>query len=476
VQFRDFLDILRKRWLLIVAAVVLVVASTVGYTLTMTPVYEASARIFLAPSTTGYLITQQDLNTYAELLGSQVVQDPIREELGLDAGAPIDVSATISKDSNLITITARSSDPQLAADIANAAGPELAKVGGDFSPLLSSAGQEVESTAITPATRPGEPVSPNMVNNVALALLAGLALGLGLALLRHFLDTKVRIESDLRAISDRPILGSLRRLKDTTSRLIVQARPQSIAAEEFRRLRTNLQFVDVTTGGQHSFVVTSAMPGEGKTLTAVNLAMATADSGARVLLVDADLRHPSVANTMGIEGSVGLTTLLLGRATINDLAQQWGNTTLYVLPAGEIPPNPSELLGSVPMEVLFNEFLRVYDFVIVDSPPVIPVIDPVLVNRLVGGMLLVVTVDKTKKRDLAHALKSLETVDIRIAGFALNMVKGGDSYYGGYYGYGQSAEGSATRSRRKKKTTRKPRKAEIPVQHATDQQKSLLKP
>jgi len=223
---------------------------------------------------------------------------------------------------------------------------------------------------------------------------------------------------------------------------VVDADPHSVAAEEFRRLRTNLQFVDVTTGGKHSFVVTSAMPSEGKTLSAVNLSLAMSRSGMRVLLVDADLRHPSVASAMGLEGSVGLTTILLGRATLDDVVQQWGETTLYVLPAGEIPPNPSELLGSAAMEALFEEFLAAFDFVIVDSPPVLPVIDPVLINRLVGGMLLVVTVNRTKKRDLAHALKNLATVDIKPAGFALNMVPGGNGYgkYGSYYAYGRDSK------------------------------------
>lgn len=440
MQFRDFLDIIFKRWKILLASVVLVLGATIWYTLQIPPVYQASARVFLAVTEPGYAITRQDMNTYTELLSSPVVRDPLREELGLPEGSPIDVTGSLSDETNMLTITARSDDPQLAADIANAAGPELAAVGGKFSPLLASMDQDVESVTIAAAGVPGAPISPNMTNNVLLGLMGGLALGLGLVLLRHFLDTKVRGEVDVRVLSPRPILGSLRRIREPERNpVVVESQPHSIAAEEFRRLRTNLQFVDITTGGRHSFAITSAMPGEGKTLTAVNLARAMADSGARVLLVDGDLRHPSVANTMGLEGSVGLTTILLGRAALDDVAQQWGETSLYVLPAGEIPPNPSELLGSTAMEVLFDEFTRLYDFVLVDSPPVIPVVDPVVIEKLVGGLLMVVCVNKTRKRDLAHALRSLKTVDVEVAGFALNMVPGGEGYgkYGPYYAYGE---------------------------------------
>lgn len=453
MQFRDFLDILRNRWKILLTSVVLVLAATIGVTLTTTPVYQASTRIFLSTSSTGFVISESDVQTYIELVGSPVLLDPLRETLDLPPGTPIDVSATSSENTNLMTVTARSSSAQRAADIANAVGPELAKIGGDFSPLLASAGQGVESTTITPASVPRSPVSPDLQRNILLGLLAGLALGIGAVLLRHFLDTKVRIEADVKALSDRPMLGALRRLTDAdVNPLVVESEPHGVAAEEFRRLRTNLRFADITTGRKHSFVITSAMPSEGKTLTAINLARTMADSGARVLLVDGDLRHPSVANTLGLEGSVGLTTILLEQASVDDVAQQWGETSLHVLPAGEIPPNPSELIGSEAMEELFSEFMTRYDFVIVDSPPVVPVADPVLISHLVGGLLMVVCLDRSRKRDLATAIKALRTADIEPSGFALNMVQGGDGYcygkYGYHYAYGQGSSGTRKRSGR----------------------------
>ncbi|SDB79862.1 capsular exopolysaccharide family [Raineyella antarctica] len=458
MQLRDFLAIIRARWITIVLTLLLVLAATVVTTLRIPPTYQASARVFLAASSSpktsanaggGYLLTSADLNTYVELLNSPVVLDPLRKTLGVSPSTPLVVTAVVSQSSPVLDITVQAESPKLAADAANAVGPELAKVGGAYAPLLASAGQGVTATAISSATAPSRPISPNLPRNVALGLLAGLGLGIGLALIRHFLDTRVRTEADVRALSDRPILGSLRLLpKSNDSDLVVEGDPHGLAAEEYRRLRTNLQFADVTTGGKHSFAVSSAMPSEGKTTTAVNLALAMADSGARVLLVDADLRHPSVAGAMGIEGGVGLTTVLLAHTTIENAAQRWGDTTLYILPSGAIPPNPSELLGSSAMEALFAQLLAAYDYVIVDAPPILPVVDPVLIDRLVGGMLIVVAADRTLKRDLAQAVRSLNVVEARIAGFALNMVQNSDSAsrYGAYYPHGRNSR--ATRGGR----------------------------
>jgi capsular exopolysaccharide synthesis family protein len=214
-------------------------------------------------------------------------------------------------------------------------------------------------------------------------------------------------------------------------------------------------FVDVTTG-KHSFVLTSAMPAEGKTTTTINLALAIADAGSRVILVDGDLRNPSVAKAMGIEGGVGLTTALLGRASLAEVIQPWGQTGLSILPAGEIPPNPSELLGSRPMAELFEKLAVDFDFVIIDSPPLVPVIDAVLLQRLTGGLVMIVAAERTRKKDLANALTSLRTVDVAPAGFVLNFVQvsASDPYRYGTYRYQQTTASKATKPARKQRRSR----------------------
>lgn len=447
----------------VLTSVLVVLGAAAAVTLTTTPIYTSKARVYLAAQGRSandpnagngtYIITIKDLNTYVAVLGSPDVLDPLRQQLDLPPGTPIDVSAEVSETASILDITARSSDPKLAADIANAVGPQLARVAGKFSTLLASAGQQVASTTISPATPAATPTSPDTKVNLLLGVLLGLVAGVGLAFVRHTVDTKVRDDKDVTSLSRSPLLGRLPMEKAATGRLLtVEGDPHGHHAEAIRRLRTNLMFVDVTTGG-HSFVVTSSMPGEGKTTTAVNLAMAVADAGSKVLLIDADLRNPSVARTLGLEGSVGLTTILLGRATAEDVVQRWRDTNLFVLAAGQIPPNPSELLGSEPMEELFVKLRHDYDFILIDSPPVVPVIDAVIVDRLTGGMLMVVAVDRTKKRDLSSALKSLDTIGVKVSGFTLNMtpVKSSQKYRYGYHRYEAEAARSRTSRRRRRR-------------------------
>ena len=461
MQLSELLGVIRQRWRLILVCVGLAVVAAIAVTLTTTPVYEARARIYLsAEQTSGkseggvFVLTAEDLDTYVSILDTPAVLDPLREELGLEPGHPITVSAETSGATSILNITARAADGEEAAAVANEVGPQLGKVAGEFSTLLKSSGQEVVSTPIQPASAPSRPVSPDPVRNIGLGLLAGLVLGLGLAFVRHALDTKVRGEEDIRPHSTAPMLAGLPLERSSKSLVSVEDDPHGRHAEAIRRLRTNLMFVDVTTG-RHSFVVTSAMPGEGKTTTAVNLALAMADSGRRTLLVDADLRSPSVAKALGMEGSVGLTTVLLGDARVQDVIQSWGSAGMDVLPAGQVPPNPSELLGSAPMEALLTSLVDEYDFVLIDSPPVVPVIDAVVIERLTGGLLMIVGIDRTKKKDLVAALKQLDTVGARVSGFARNFVQGkGGEYRYGYHTYEQAIAQDKRRGRRRAKERR----------------------
>ncbi|WP_435199857.1 polysaccharide biosynthesis tyrosine autokinase [Janibacter sp. GS2] len=453
----EFLTVLRGRWKILVTCGVLSVLAAVVFTAVTPPVYTAQARVYLsaekdtkAEGEGVFVLTSEDLDTYVSLLDTPAVLDPLREELGMSPDAPVDVRATVSGNTSILNIVARSDDADEAAAVANEVGPQLGGVAGKFSTLLASSGQEVVSTPIQPAVVPSSPTSPDPVRNVGLGLLAGLLLGVGLAYLRHALDTKVRDEADIRALSDAPMLAGLplEKTRSGMGYLSLDSDPHGRHAEATRRLRTNLMFVDVTTG-KHSVVVTSAVEGEGKTTTAANLGLAMADAGTRTLLVDADLRNPSVAQTMGLEGSVGLTTVLLGEAEVTDVVQQWGDTQLYVLPAGQIPPNPSELLGSDPMRDLLSHLSRDYDFVLIDSPPILPVIDAIVVERLAGGLLMVVGVNRTRKSELAIALKQLSTVGATVSGFARNFVPSNptDNRYG-YHRYEAPVE---TRRRSTKK-------------------------
>jgi capsular exopolysaccharide synthesis family protein len=249
--------------------------------------------------------------------------------------------------------------------------------------------------------------------------------------------------------------------------LIVQESPQALRAEAFRRLRTNLQFLELDASSR-TFVMTSALPGEGKTTTCINLAITLADAGQKVVLVDADLRRPSVAAYMGVEGSVGLTTVLIGKVAVQDALQPWGNGNLDVLAAGQVPPNPSELLGADSMAELVAQLGAEYDVVVIDTPPLLPVTDGAILARVVGGAIVVVGAGTVHRQQLEGALSALETVGARLLGLVVNRVpvKGpGNAAYGyGYYEYVSEQptspdarrDGAGVSSRRARKHARRP--------------------
>ncbi len=281
-------------------------------------------------------------------------------------------------------------NPTRAAQIANAVGQELAKAAGDLSPQKEDGTEAVQATTIEEAQVPDKASSPKILQNLGVGLIVGLLLGLGVAVLRHVLDTRVRNEDDVRAVTASPILGVVAYDQDVPSHpVILRDQPLAAPSEAVRRLRTNLQFIDIANRPK-SIVISSSIPGEGKSTIAINLAVSLADTGARVILVDADLRRPSIAEYLGIEGGVGLTTVLIGRAEVEDVVQPLGKTSLDLLPAGQIPPNPSELLGSMAMADLLERLSASYDMVLLDSPPLLPVTDAVVLSNLAGGALVVV--------------------------------------------------------------------------------------
>ncbi|WP_431473398.1 CpsD/CapB family tyrosine-protein kinase [Ornithinimicrobium sp. W1665] len=179
-----------------------------------------------------------------------------------------------------------------------------------------------------------------------------------------------------------------------------------------------------------------------------------------MLVIDADLRRPTVAEKLGLEGAAGLTSVLSGEAQLDDVLQRWGDSQMYVLSGGEVPPNPSELLGSKAMENLFYRLLRDFDFVLVDSPPVLPVTDALVMSRLTGGVLVVVST-ATRRRHLQEALKTLRTSDVRLDGFVLTKTahdKSG-SYYQYYGSRRQSVQAESEHPPRSRQQARSRRRA-----------------
>ena len=203
--------------------------------------------------------------------------------------------------------------------------------------------------------------------------------------------------------------------------LVSQADPGSPLAECFRTLRNNLQFLDVGSASR-SFVITSSVQGEGKSTVSANLAISLRAAGHRVLLVDADLRRPEAAELLGLEGAVGLTDLLTDQATLDDVIQQWGPDALSVLPAGTVPPNPNELLGSATMGDLVEALHQEFDIILFDAPPLMPVSDAAVLGTLTSGALLVVGAGRAHRPQVTKAVNALQMMDVRLFGIVPTLL------------------------------------------------------
>lgn len=300
----------------------------------------------------------------------------------------------------------------------------------------------------TPAQPPKNPVRPRVLFNTLLAAIVGAMLAVGVAFLIEYLDDTVKTPDDVRAVSNLPTLAAVVRLDAETpqQRLVALTAPRSPEAEAYRVLRTNLRFssLDKPLG---TLVVTSAGPGEGKSTTAANLAIVFAQAGSRVLLVDADLRRPSIHKLLQVPNNIGLTTALmkLGNRP-EEFVQATALQNLSVLTSGPIPPNPAELLGSARMRDLLAQLHERYDLIVIDSPPVLAVADATILSNQVDGTLLVASAGETRFEMLVRALERMDGVGIRPLGVVLNKLTantGGSYYYYYYAQYHSSDEGDS---------------------------------
>ncbi len=441
----EFLLVLKKRWLYVLLPTLLGFGAAAAVSYAATPIYQATASVYFSlpygesasDLFQGSNYTQKQLSSYATLATLPVVLEPVVEKLNLPVAAADlvrSVDAVASNDTVLIEIRASDSSADEAAAVANAVADQLAVVVRDLSPKGANGQPSVDVSIVAQAIPPSIPSSPNSRRNMAAGLLGGLFLGVLLALTRDRLDTRVRAPKDLPAGITRLATIPFDKAAQK-SPLITVGRGRSGRTEVFRSLRTNLQFVDVAQPAQ-VIVITSSVAGEGKSSTATNLAIVFSEAGKNVLLIDADLRRPRVSEYMGLEGSVGLSNVLVGQAPIEDAVQSWGSDHLSVLASGSLPPNPSELLGSSNMATMLRSLRRNYDLILIDAPPLLPVTDAAVAAVQADGVVLVVRHGKTTRNQLGSAAQSLHAVDARILGVVINMAppKGSDAglRYDGY--------------------------------------------
>jgi len=430
----DFLTLVRRRRWWTASLTVLGVAVGLALALLLPPQYRASASLFVSVggATVGELsqggsFSESRVASYSELATSPRVLTAAARSADVDA--TVDelrraVSATGTGETVILTVTATWGDPEVAAALAQAVADEVVDVVGGLERPGADGRPLVDLSVYQPAEVPDEPVAPRPLVDVAVGLLVGLAAGIAAALVRESVDTKLRSVEALRRITGASLLAQIPDDPDAARAPLVDVDNRySQRAEAFRQLRTHLTLTNVD-GGPQVVVVTSAIPNEGKSSTSVNLALTLAEAGRRTLLLDADLRRPSLGDLLGIESSVGLSTVLTHQVELEDAVQTVGRHGLHVLAAGAVPPNPSELLGSRQMEMLLATVGAAYDYVVVDAPPVLPVTDPTVLSASATGIVLVASVDgRTGNAEVERAEQTLRAVGARILGVVANRVE-----------------------------------------------------
>ncbi len=436
MSVHDVLRILRARRLILLLCTLSGALLAAAAVQTATPMYEATSSVYFSlPSATsgndlsqGANYTQAQMLSYASLSDQPIVLQPVIARLGLPV-TPSDlarqVTANASNNTVVIELTVADPSPARAAAIANGVATQLISTSSSLSPRTEGGDAAIKGTVVAVATPPRFPSSPNKRRDVAAGLLAGIIIGGVVALVRERTDTRLRTASDLSALTAIPVIG------EVGASAALQQRGSQIAgagreAEAYRRIRTNLEFLTVGAPSK-TLLVTSALSGEGKSTTCVRLAASLAEAGLRVLLVDADLRRPSIAAYVGLEPSVGLTTALVGRASLQDLVQPTAHPSLHVLTSGAIPPNPAELLGSSSMRELLGAMTDRYDVVVLDSPPLLAVTDAAVLSRMVASTVLVAGCSKLRRPQLVEALATLERIDAPVIGIVANQVSDDDA-------------------------------------------------
>jgi succinoglycan biosynthesis transport protein ExoP len=448
LDLKDVLHAVRSGWWLLTGGLLLGLIAAGLLSWLATPLYSSSTQLFVsvAGSTDtsaayqGNLFSQQRVTSYAQLLTGEQLAGQVVDDLDLTltpAQVAAKVTATPLPDTVILEVTVTDTSADRAQDIARSLGSQFTEEVTNLEADVST----VKVTTVQPAKSGPNPVSPDVTRNLALGGVLGLLVGLGLALLRSRLDNTVKTGDDVQELIGTGLIGTVLedpRLDET--HVVASLDEHSLTAEAFRAIRTNLQYLDVDNPPK-IIVVASSVPGEGKSTLAVNLATALAQSGSRVTLVEADLRRPRVTRYMGLVGGAGLTNVLAGTASLDEVTQSWGDGKLSVLAAGPMPPSPSEMLGSAQMRALLETLRETQDYVIIDTPPLLPVTDAAVLSVLADGCVITTRFGKTGREQLIEAAATLSRIDAKLLGVVLNRVPQAAAVARGYgYGYGYKAD------------------------------------
>ena len=440
VDLISVLGVLRRRWVPILVCIVAALAGSFFLTSSAPKTYQATARLFVnipaargvQEALQGVQLSSQLIESYAEIATSRSAAQRISDRLeGQFSPGEVrsKIDASPDQDTLLLDVTATDTDPISAKDLANATANVLTELVAE---LESGNEGTVTARVIDPALTPSSPISPRPRNDLTIGLLLGVFAGIAVALLLEAADRSVTAPAQASEATGRPVLGNVPRHRHLSSEpLVALEGAGSPGAESYRSLRTAIRFLDAGSPVR-TLLVTSATAGEGKTTTAANLAVAFAQSGERVVFVDADLRRPRGAALFGLENERGLTEVLGGSLRLDDALVNV-RERLFVLPPGTLPANPSELLGSQSMADVLDALSRDADIVIIDSAPSLAVTDAVVLSALVDGTLLVVQWGKTSVDAVSDARAAHTNVNAEIVGVVLNGLRTGRRSYGTPY-------------------------------------------
>lgn len=446
MELRDYFRGLRRHWIAIILMTVVGLAAAAGWTALQTPVYQATASGLIESRATaegtnalvGDSFARDKVALYLEMSSWTSVADRAVEDAGLSISgtqALGRVTVVNTTGTAVLRVTATGSTPEEAAALADAWITALADEIDQWEGDGTEGSAAMTVTVASPAVAPASPIYPEPQTALIVGGVLGLGFGIAFALIRTVSDRRIRNAVDVEAHSKLPVIGTLpasdssggdTRLFDASASKIKGL--GFATAEALRSLRTNLQFMDVDNPPK-TLVITSPLPGDGKSTVAANLALAVAASGRSVVLVDGDLRRSTVAKTMGLPGGAGLSDVLAGRAALADVLQRTPlSPNLFILAAGSAPPNPSEVLGSARMRSLLKD-LADHALVIVDAPPLLPVTDGAVLTHQADGAIIVATIGKTTYELLDRALDALQKSSGRALGLVLNRapIKGADA-------------------------------------------------
>lgn len=436
-------QVIRRRLLVILICFAAATAAALVLSLQAEKQYEATASLLLRSSSA--FEPQRAVDTNLKLLGLPAIAEATAKRIPDLSDKEVEdaVEATQEGDADIIELTATSSDPQQAALIANVYAEE-------FLGFRTAAGRERLQTSqveiIERASASTSPVSPKPVRNTIFGALLGLVLGIGLALLLEQLDRRIKREDDLAEATELTLLATIPKRKAFDREHLGHESLSPAETEVFRLLRANLRYFKARQE-VNSILVTSAEPGEGKTLVSLGLALAAVTSGERVLLLEADMRDPGLSRVLDLPASNGLSEILadekgrnLADAVVSveasKLSDAIGDATLDVVPAGEIPPNPTQLIESTRMKELLSLVEEEYDLVVIDTPPVLVVSDAIPMIAAVDGVLAVSGLGVSTRNAVIELAEQLERLGAPILGLVANFSEHTSRAYEGY-GYGR---------------------------------------